>query len=279
MSKVGRNDPCLCGSGKKYKKCCLTNPLNEVSTAGDFVWRKIRKIDDALNAKILKYFSSQYQDLMDAAWAEFHVFNDARPEMDMKSPVFICTFLPWLLYNWVPDDADVNINTDLSVPVAEAYLCLYNHSLSRSEKDFIVENLKSHYSYYEILSIAKGKSLRVKDILRNREFTIHEKSGSESATLGYVLMARVVTMPECNVFCGTCPFHLPAKFTIDAVRMKQYYRNGDWTDEDLHSCDFEIRKLFLQVLAAYENPKMSKITNTDGENLLPSKLFFDLHCS
>jgi hypothetical protein len=23
MKKVGRNDPCPCGSGKKYKKCCL----------------------------------------------------------------------------------------------------------------------------------------------------------------------------------------------------------------------------------------------------------------
>ncbi len=22
--KVGRNDPCLCGSGKKFKKCCGT---------------------------------------------------------------------------------------------------------------------------------------------------------------------------------------------------------------------------------------------------------------
>jgi uncharacterized protein YecA (UPF0149 family) len=22
---VGRNDPCLCGSGKKYKKCCGAN--------------------------------------------------------------------------------------------------------------------------------------------------------------------------------------------------------------------------------------------------------------
>lgn len=21
--KLGRNDPCLCGSGKKYKKCCI----------------------------------------------------------------------------------------------------------------------------------------------------------------------------------------------------------------------------------------------------------------
>lgn len=22
-SKIGRNDPCPCGSGRKYKKCCL----------------------------------------------------------------------------------------------------------------------------------------------------------------------------------------------------------------------------------------------------------------
>jgi uncharacterized protein YecA (UPF0149 family) len=23
---VGRNDPCPCGSGKKYKKCCMASP-------------------------------------------------------------------------------------------------------------------------------------------------------------------------------------------------------------------------------------------------------------
>ena len=23
LPSVGRNDPCICGSGKKYKKCCL----------------------------------------------------------------------------------------------------------------------------------------------------------------------------------------------------------------------------------------------------------------
>jgi hypothetical protein len=26
LAKVGRNDPCPCGSGKKYKFCCLTKP-------------------------------------------------------------------------------------------------------------------------------------------------------------------------------------------------------------------------------------------------------------
>lgn len=25
--KVGRNDPCPCGSGKKYKKCCMEKDL------------------------------------------------------------------------------------------------------------------------------------------------------------------------------------------------------------------------------------------------------------
>jgi len=25
MPKIGRNDPCPCGSGKKYKKCCGAN--------------------------------------------------------------------------------------------------------------------------------------------------------------------------------------------------------------------------------------------------------------
>jgi len=31
MSKIGRNDPCPCGSGKKYKRCCL--PQHEAAAA------------------------------------------------------------------------------------------------------------------------------------------------------------------------------------------------------------------------------------------------------
>jgi hypothetical protein len=29
MDKPGRNDPCTCGSGKKYKKCCLNKKQRE----------------------------------------------------------------------------------------------------------------------------------------------------------------------------------------------------------------------------------------------------------
>jgi len=28
--KIGRNDPCTCGSGKKFKKCCGPNEQSDV---------------------------------------------------------------------------------------------------------------------------------------------------------------------------------------------------------------------------------------------------------
>jgi hypothetical protein len=33
MAKIGRNEPCPCGSGKKYKRCCLDAPATRGATA------------------------------------------------------------------------------------------------------------------------------------------------------------------------------------------------------------------------------------------------------
>ena len=36
MGNIGRNDTCPCGSGKKYKKCCLNDPQKSAQTeSGD----------------------------------------------------------------------------------------------------------------------------------------------------------------------------------------------------------------------------------------------------
>jgi uncharacterized protein YecA (UPF0149 family) len=31
MKKIGRNEKCPCGSGKKYKKCCILQPIEKKS--------------------------------------------------------------------------------------------------------------------------------------------------------------------------------------------------------------------------------------------------------
>ena len=49
MKKLGRNEPCPCGSGKKYKKCCLNPP----EIKGNFVYTDFdslsNKVPDLIN--------------------------------------------------------------------------------------------------------------------------------------------------------------------------------------------------------------------------------------
>ena len=51
MHKVGRNDPCPCGSGKKFKKCCEEKVKHKkfeatviTSDKGDGILNKAQKI-------------------------------------------------------------------------------------------------------------------------------------------------------------------------------------------------------------------------------------------
>ena len=58
--KIGRNDPCPCGSGKKYKKCCLSKNscmLNEKSFLSTFQssYDYTKDISKELYKRINKY--------------------------------------------------------------------------------------------------------------------------------------------------------------------------------------------------------------------------------
>ena len=49
--RIGRNDPCPCGSGKKFKKCCLGKPNAELRTTAEpgesFMVDEVVDFDDA----------------------------------------------------------------------------------------------------------------------------------------------------------------------------------------------------------------------------------------
>ena len=42
MRKAGRNDPCPCGSGKKYKRCCLDRDRTGPATTREERARQMR---------------------------------------------------------------------------------------------------------------------------------------------------------------------------------------------------------------------------------------------
>jgi tetratricopeptide (TPR) repeat protein len=57
MGKPGRNDPCLCGSGKKYKNCCLAK--DEASQRAER-----QASNAALNAEVQRSYE-EFEELMD----------------------------------------------------------------------------------------------------------------------------------------------------------------------------------------------------------------------
>ena len=59
MAKIGRNAPCPCGSGKKYKKCCLRLHETSRSQQDEEMFYSIADIDD------LDRLSNSVLDLID----------------------------------------------------------------------------------------------------------------------------------------------------------------------------------------------------------------------
>lgn len=54
-NKIGRNEPCFCGSNKKYKKCCINIKSTENNTK-----TLVRKAQDNIASRLTK-FNSKYK--------------------------------------------------------------------------------------------------------------------------------------------------------------------------------------------------------------------------
>ena len=64
MTKVGRNEPCPCGSGKKYKRCCLDK--DQAFEREAFAAAQSARYDDDAWYDELAYASNAVIDLVDA---------------------------------------------------------------------------------------------------------------------------------------------------------------------------------------------------------------------
>jgi len=65
--KIGRNSPCPCGSGKKYKSCCLIRPY-EIDSYEGYITSSFPDIDQY--ARAAKHLLCEYR-IEDAAKAVF----------------------------------------------------------------------------------------------------------------------------------------------------------------------------------------------------------------
>jgi hypothetical protein len=273
---VGRNEPCPCGSGKKYKHCCL-----DTKVAVDLLWQRMRQAEGRLINSTVEWVRNRYGfDLLDAAWADFTLWQP-RPGNPAEQPEFETMFVPWLVFNWVPDKESEEFQpTWPQRPLTLEYLHDEGARLDPFEKRFAEEMCKRRYSFYSVTGTDPGRSISLRDILTHRDYRVLERQASRTVEAGTVIFTRVLEMDGVAIMCGCAPLMIPPHFHNRVIELREnlFQSKGPVSEELLHEYEKELREEYFAIADAVYNPRMPELHNTDGDPFVPTTLHFEIHC-
>lgn len=283
MIKPGRNDPCSCGSGLKYKKCCINKQPSNVKVM-DFAWKNIRKTEGSVVDKhLLPYITKELPPIaMQVAHRDF-CEEDFPKEMDIDL-LYNNFFIPWLLFNWVPcDDFDID-QFDPNITIAQNYVIKHKDRLNSIERRFIEEMNLTYYSFYNILDVDLDKGLVVKDVMLGTTHTIKERLGTHSLKRGSIIFSRILTIDDQSIFVGMAPFGIPTRYNIDLIDFKKWLveenDNNELNTKSLRNeFAIDLHDYYFDIIISGFNMPFPTLLNTDGEPIQISKSYFALTIS
>ena len=211
----GRNDPCACGSGKKYKKCCLPRETAaEIVEAG---WLRIRRTEGELMNKLLRHLAQYYgPDSLADAWEEYTLWPDSPVAQD-EWPEFEASFLPWLLFDWEPDPNDPAQDDarPALAPARHNTECKDTY-LDSYERRYVDAACDAPFAFYLVVAPVPGREITLRDILRQQDVTVRERQASATLRPGEIIFTKVVALDGDAVMFGCAPYAIPGRY-FDAI--------------------------------------------------------------
>jgi hypothetical protein len=286
MAKTGRNEPCPCGSGKKYKHCCYDKELVQSgapeSSVTDPEWLKIRRTEGEMIPLILEFAISRYgKGFFQEAFDEFCLWGEYEVDEIHNETIF----LPWLAFNWIPEtDPEGRVDPDAQ-PLGLEYLEKNARTPDRYQQAFIRAACGEPYSFFLITDVDPGKSMGIRDIFLGRTLTVKESAGSKQLKRGDVVFSRVVELEGQAIMLGMAPTMLPPPCHREILDSRDDFteklgKSGIKLDKALlQEYDIEMREIYFQLVELVSNPPPPELRNTDGDPLTFAKMCFKLGCS
>ena len=194
MSKIGRNDPCPCGSGKKYKKCCINGPS-----------KHRQEIDEGPKAMEIA-----------AEWLEEHHYEDLMfsieglflQDIDTRDiPEELEELISLNAFEWAPLQG-FTMPEKGRIPLIDLVLGFQGPALSPPQRKYLEKARSNPLNLYEVQSL-KPNRLVVKELFplegdrpRNHEIYSPDLSDIDFAPPGTVLGLRLIPGdPWLNTNC------------------------------------------------------------------------------
>jgi hypothetical protein len=264
QARPGRNDPCWCGSGRKYKKCHLDSDeaaedeipepphSDQAQPEGEF---------DAVRRRVGQFMTDATPKReMNAAIAE--MFGDA--QMDEMGPL---TLLDWMIHD--------RVFKAFGRPLIEEYLRRNGSSLTGRERAFLESSAESYIDLYEVQDVKEGTGVEVKSLTSGETMFVRDVSTSKVAVRCDGLFARVVDAEDGAGLSG--PAVRVPRMHLQTIRDRMEedrraaglpwpkYLKRNWPR--IRARNDEIADEWLDTL---------RLSNGDGEELVESKAYYQI---
>jgi hypothetical protein len=252
VPKPGRNDPCWCGSGKKYKKCHLE--------ADERSQKPEQREFDAVRSRVADLFKQVASARETRRAAEEFLGSSEIPADDEALPL-----MDWMIHDWIPPRLGRNVMAE--------FLRRHGASLSARERAFVESSARSAVRLYEVQQIRQGTGVEVKDLISDRVMLVHDVRTSKEVVRWDGMLARVVEGERGLEFSGVGL----------SVPRRQIQPLLEWIKEDREACaldwDEYLKRELPRIRRAVrelgeESLDNLRVTNTDGDPLTFTKAVY-----
>jgi hypothetical protein len=264
---LGRNDPCWCGSGKKYKKCHLESdekarlarpapdeapkgspPLGSNAEEAELRKRLIEFATGALRKRELE--------------EALRIFVGQEPPAGVDDETLSMETVDWLIHDYVPPR--------LGHPIIQEFLKRSPGGLAMRQRKILEAWSRARYSVFEVQEVRRGSGVRVKDLLVGGEFFVDDVTTSKRAALWDCYLARVEEFDNRHVFTATVmtvpqPLVAPLKEWVIGARE----RSGLNWDDFLHANSHRMRQEASRLISLGAAPQ--RVVSFEGDELVFSK--------
>ncbi len=202
-AKIGRNEPCPCGSGKKYKRCCLER--DEERECGQYTYEgaggrraAVHDLDRKLNMRMFRYAAERFgRNWIDHA-AE--VFLDEKMSNELLDS--------WAMHHHLLDGK----------PLSQWFLEDPGIELSGTERELLIAQRSAWLSVWEVVGTEPGRSLDLVDLLTGETRRVVETTASRTLVSRDAILTRVVDHRGTSVLCGFYQRVLSPRDAAEVVR-------------------------------------------------------------
>jgi hypothetical protein len=181
--KPGRNDPCWCGSGKKYKKCHLAADEEAERSGGDAKPAAEQSVHGRLYDKLLEA-TRQFFGRGGFAEATLLYFDQRPEDLDAEAEDDKMTgFFNWYLHDFRPKSTGRT--------AVEEYLRRRPGALSAAERELLESWRGARFGIWEVERVEPGEGVEVKDWFEGDTFFVHDVSSSRDLVRWDCLLTRV----------------------------------------------------------------------------------------